>query len=80
MTEIATAGDAGKIATLVPGSLVPVSLDGIDFKSWTNAPTTLDGWNNVAGGAIKECFEELRLQVAITGIIGDFERSTSFAR
>lgn len=30
--------------------------------------------------AIKECFEESGLQVRITGLVGDFERSTSFAR
>jgi ADP-ribose pyrophosphatase YjhB (NUDIX family) len=28
--------------------------------------------------AIKECFEDSGLQVQITGIVGDFERSTSF--
>lgn len=30
--------------------------------------------------AIKECFEESGLQVCITGLVGDFERTTSFAR
>lgn len=30
--------------------------------------------------AIKECFEETGLQVEITGLLGDFERSTSFTR
>ena len=30
--------------------------------------------------AIKECFEESGLQVAIIGIVGDFERSTSHCR
>ena len=138
-TDIAYADDADKTISFVPGSPVPASLNGIQFTSWADAPTTLAGWNKVSGQvdmdeptlvlkgwkkaaagvvieeadgriwivsptnafggyqqtfpkgkadvglplqavAIKECFEESGLQVQITGIVGDFERSTSFCR
>lgn len=132
-------GDASKIATFIPGAPALVALNGIDFASWTDVPTTRDGWSNVPGQrpidepamqfgpikraaagvvieeadgriwvvsptnafggyqqtfpkgkvdkglslqavAIKECFEESGLQVVITGLLGDFARSTSMAR
>lgn len=138
-TDLACVNHADQIASFVPWSLVPASLNDILFQSWSEAPTTLDGWRQVAGQvdleesklvlkgwkkaaagvvieepdgrvwlvsptnafggyqqtfpkgkaevgltlqavAIKECFEESGLQVKITGIIGDFERSTSFCR
>ena len=138
-SDIAMAGDPDQIATFLPGSAVPPSLNGIAFSRWTNVPSSLAGWRDVAGQAdivepklvlngykkaaagvvieepdgriwvvsptnvfggyqqtfpkgkadagltlqavaIKECFEESGLQVEITGIVGDFERSTSFAR
>lgn len=138
-TDIVCAGDADSIATFIPGSPVPASLNGIVFTSWAGAPSTQEGWSivvgqveleepalvlngskkaaagvvieeadgriwlvsptNAFGGyqqtfpkgkadaglslqavAIKECFEESGLQVQITGIVGDFERSTSFCR
>lgn len=44
-TDIATAGDPDQIASFVPGSPVPAKLNGVLFKSWVDAPTTLNGWN-----------------------------------
>lgn len=138
-TDIACVADAGSVATFVPDSPVPASLNGIAFASWSAAPMTTADWSKVAGQveldehklvvkgskraaagvvveeadgriwlvsptngfggyqqtfpkgkadtglplqavAIKECFEESGLQVQITGIVGDFERSTSFCR
>lgn len=35
---------------------------------------------SLQANALKECFEEAGLQVRITGMVGDFERSTSVAR
>lgn len=138
-SDIAMVDDPDKIATFLPGSAAPASLNGIAFQSWVTVPCTLEGWRNVSGQldiveaklllsgykkaaagvvveepdgriwvvsptnafggyqqtfpkgkadtgltlqavAIKECFEESGLQVEITGVVGDFERSSSFAR
>ena len=64
-----------------------------DGRVWLTAPTnefggykatfpkgTVEGGLSLQASALKECFEETGLQVAITGFIGDFERTTSVAR
>ena len=37
------------IATFTPGQKMPAELNGIPFAPWADAPTTDDGWENVAG-------------------------------
>ena len=64
-----------------------------DGRVWLTAPTNgFGGYNatfpkgtaepglSLQANAIKEAFEETGLQVRITGIVGDFERTTSIAR
>ena len=64
-----------------------------DGRIWLTKPTnefggykstfpkgTLEDGLSLQAGAIKEAYEETGLQVEITGVLGDFERSTSVAR
>ena len=64
-----------------------------DGRIWLTKPTnhfggyqqtfpkgTVEDGINLQASAIKEAFEETGLQVKITGILGDFERTTSKAR
>lgn len=44
-----TWADAASVATFVPGGKCPESLHGVAFTPWRDHPTTVSGWNAVAG-------------------------------
>lgn len=56
----------------------PTNQFGGYVKTWPKG--TAEAGLSLQGNALKECFEELGLQVEITGFLGDFERTTSVAR
>lgn len=132
--------DPKAVATFVPGGPVPAELNGVPFATWTDAPTTDDGWEQVEGlnpdlaepamkmspglnasagvvvverdgrvwvvhptngfggylatwpkgrvegglsmqpTACREAWEESGLRVRITGLLGDFNRTTTRTR
>lgn len=41
--------DAATVVTVIPGGKVPTELNGLPFAAWTDAPTTTEGWNTLAG-------------------------------
>jgi hypothetical protein len=48
-TDMVCAADAGSIATFIPGSAVPASLNGIAVTSWAAAASNQEGWSKVGG-------------------------------
>jgi ADP-ribose pyrophosphatase YjhB (NUDIX family) len=41
--------DPRKVASVVPGGLMPVELNGVPFRAWTEAPNEEDDWAQVDG-------------------------------
>jgi len=48
-TPVSEFADPEKIATVLPGGQTPMTLNGVPFAPWADAPTTLHGWADVDG-------------------------------